>query len=45
MKGYPIYFREGLLVSQFIRLCRLFSNGMKRVEAEFDPEHEMQQAF
>jgi hypothetical protein len=38
--NYPIYYRDGLLSSHFIRLCRLFSDGMKRVEAEFDPEHE-----
>lgn len=38
--NYPIYYRDGLLSSHFIRLCRLFSDGMKRIEAEFDPEHE-----
>lgn len=38
--NYPIYYRDGVLSSHFIRLCRQFSEGMKRVEAEFDPEHE-----
>lgn len=37
--NYPLFYRDGLLVSQFIRLCRQFSLGMQRIEAEFDPEH------
>lgn len=41
--NYPIYYRDGLFSSHFIRLCRLFSDGMKRVEAEFDPEHQLLQ--
>jgi hypothetical protein len=41
--NYPLYYRDGLFSSHFIRLCRLFSDGMKRVEAEFDPEHQLLQ--
>ena len=41
--NYPVYYRDGLFSSHFIRLCRLFSDGMKRVEAEFDPEHQLLQ--
>ena len=36
---YPILFRDGLMPSQFIRLCRQFLMGMERIETEFDPEH------
>ena len=43
--AYPIYYREGLLVSQFIRLCRKFAAAMTQIQAEFDPEHEMLQAL
>lgn len=43
--AYPIYYRDGLLVSQFIRLCRNFSTAMGKIQAEFDPEHEMLQAL
>lgn len=39
--NYPIYYRDGLFSSHFIRLCRLFSDGMKRVDTEFDPEHQL----
>lgn len=41
--NYPVYYRDGLFSSHFIRLCRLFSDGMKRVETEFDPEHQLVQ--
>lgn len=41
--NYPIYYRDGLLTSHFIRLCRLFSDGMKQVVAEFDAEHQFVQ--
>jgi len=41
--SYPIYYRDGLLVSQFIRLCRQFSAAMMQIRTEFDPEHEILQ--
>lgn len=43
--NYALYYRDGLFSSHFIRLCRLFSDGMKRVETEFDPEHLLLQAI
>lgn len=39
--NYALYYRDGLFPSQFIRLCRQFSSGMKRVEVEFDPMHQL----
>jgi hypothetical protein len=36
--GYPIYFRDGLLERQFIRLCRLFSRGVQRIQVEMDTD-------
>ena len=41
--GYPIFYRDGLIPSQFIRLCRLFSEGMKQIVNELDAEHELLQ--
>lgn len=41
--SYPIYYRDGLLVSQFIRLCRKFAQAIAQIQAEFDPEHTMLQ--
>ena len=43
--AYPISYRDGLLVSQFIRLCRKFSAAMGQIQREFDPEHTMLQAL
>ena len=31
---HAIYYRDGLIRSQFIRLCRLFAHGMERVRGE-----------
>lgn len=36
---YPIYYRDGLLTSHFIRLCRAFAYGMEQIQNEFDPGH------
>lgn len=38
---YPIYYRDGVLHSHFIRLCRAFSIGMAQIQSEFDAEHQM----
>ncbi|MFC7411854.1 YbjN domain-containing protein [Hydrogenophaga atypica] len=43
--AYPIYYRDGLLVSQFIRLCRRFADAIREIQAEFDPAHEVLQAL
>lgn len=34
---YPVYYRDGLLTSHFIRLCRAFANGMEQIQDQFDP--------
>jgi hypothetical protein len=41
--AYPISYRDGLLISQFIRLCRKFASAMTQIQNDFDPEHAMLQ--
>lgn len=38
---YPIYYQDGVLTSHFIRLCRAFSNGMKEIKDELDPDNQV----
>ena len=41
MTAYPIYYRDGLIASHFIRMCRTFSNALKQIQDEFDRENEI----
>lgn len=41
MAAHSVYYKDGLILSQFIRICRFFSHSMHRIQTEMDPCHEV----
>jgi hypothetical protein len=38
---HPLYYRDGILTSHFIRMCRNFSDGMEQIKEHFDPDQQI----
>lgn len=38
---YAFSYRDGLLRTQFVRLCRFYADSVARIVREFDPNHEI----